>query len=119
MYNIILKKYLINTTSKGSSMVLIKSLCGMDHLVLLYTVLSSIGQPGYTKNEVGRMVGGSSFGDKIHSALRWLGQKAHQLAPMAKTNMMAMSGNPYGQAGAAALGALGYGSHKALENRTT
>ena len=44
MYNIILKKYLINTTSKGSSMVLIKSLCGMDHLVLLYTVLSSIGQ---------------------------------------------------------------------------
>lgn len=44
MYNIILKKYLINTTNKGSSMVLIKSLCGMGHLVLLYTVLSSIGQ---------------------------------------------------------------------------
>jgi hypothetical protein len=64
------------------------------------------------------MVGGSSFGDRLHSALRWLGQKANQFAPMAK-NMMAMSGSPYGQAGAAALGALGYGSHKALENRTT
>ena len=64
------------------------------------------------------MVGGSSFGDTIHAALRWLGQEAHQLAPMAK-NTMAMSGSPYGQAGAAALGALGYGPHKELENRTT
>jgi hypothetical protein len=80
-------------------------------------VLSSIGQPGYTKHEVGRMVGGSSFGDKIHSALRWLGQKAHQLAPMAKS-ALAMSGNPNAQAAAAGLQTLGYG-HKALENRTT
>ena len=80
-------------------------------------VLSSIGQPGYTKHEVGRMVGGSSFGDRIHSALRWLGQKAHQLAPMAKS-ALAMSGNPYAQAAAAGLQTLGYG-HKELENRTT
>ena len=79
-------------------------------------VLSSLGQPGYTKHEVGRMIGGSSFMDKIHSVVRHIGQFAHRVAPMAK-NMMTMSGNPYAQAGAAALGALGYGNHKTLENR--
>ena len=57
----------------------------------------------------------SSFMDKIHSVVRNIGQFAHRVAPMAK-NMMTMSGNPYAQAGAAALGALGYG-HKTLENR--
>ena len=81
-------------------------------------VLSSLGQPGYTRNEIGRMIGGSSFTDKLHSALKWVGQAAHRFAPMAK-NMLASTGNPYASAAATALGALGYGqpNHKALENR--
>ena len=64
------------------------------------------------------MIGGSSATDKLHSALKWVGQAAHRFAPMAK-NLMTVSGNPYAQAGAAALGALGYGkgTHTALENR--
>ena len=64
------------------------------------------------------MIGGRSFGERIHSALHWLGQKAQQLAPVAK-NMLAASGNPYGQTPASALGTMGYGkgSQTTLENR--
>ena len=79
-------------------------------------VLSVLSQPSYTNFEIQRMIGGRSFGERIHSALHWLGQKAQQLAPIAK-NVLASSGNPYGQAASAALGALGYGHHKTLENR--
>ena len=64
------------------------------------------------------MIGGSSFTDKLHSALKWVGQAANRFAPIAK-NMLASTGNPYASAASAALGALGYGqpNHKALENR--
>ena len=82
-------------------------------------VLSSLGQPGYTRNEIGRMIGGSSFTDKLHSALKWVGQAAHRFAPIAKHVLSNIPGNPYTSAASAALGALGYGqpNHKALENR--
>ena len=65
-----------------------------------------------------RMIGGSSFTEKLHSALKWVGQAAHRLAPVAK-NMLASTGNPHASAAATALGALGYGqpNHEALENR--
>ena len=64
------------------------------------------------------MIGGSSFTDKLNSALKWVGQAANRFAPIAK-NMLASTGNPYASAASAALGALGYGqpNHKALENR--
>ena len=65
--------------------------------------LSSLGQPGYTKHAVGRMIGGSSFMDRIHSVVRNIGQFAHRVAPMAK-NMLASTGNPYASAAATALG---------------
>ena len=57
-------------------------------------VLSRLGQSGCTRNEIGRMIGGSSFSDQIHSALKWVGQAGHRFAPMAK-NMLASTGNPY------------------------
>ena len=46
-------------------------------------VLSSPGQLGYIRNEIGRTTGGSSFTDKLHAALKWVGQAAHRFAPMA------------------------------------
>ena len=82
-------------------------------------VIDSLTQEAYTRNEVGRMIGGSSFFEKLHSGLKWVGSKANMLAPLAK-NMMMMSGNPYAQAGATALGALGYGvsgGHASLSDR--
>ena len=81
-------------------------------------LLSSLGQPGYTRNEIRSMIGGSSFTNKFNSALQWAGQAAHRFAPMAK-NMLASTGNAYASAASAALGALGYGqpNHEALENR--
>ena len=82
-------------------------------------VLSSLGQPGYTKHEVGRMIGGSSFMERIHSVVRNIGQFAHRVAPIAKNVLANIPGNPYTSAASAALGAVGYGqpNHKALENR--
>ena len=64
------------------------------------------------------MIGGSSFTNKLHSALKWVGQAAHRFAPMAE-NLLAFTGNSYASAAATALGELGYGqpNHKALENR--
>ena len=64
-------------------------------------VVSSLGQPGYTRNEIGRMIGGSSFTNKLHLALKWVGQAAHRPAPMAK-HMSASTGNLCASAAATA-----------------
>ncbi|MFN9908935.1 MAG: hypothetical protein ACK56F_22900, partial [bacterium] len=34
-------------------------------------------QLGYSRSEIGRMIGGSNFTDELHSALQWVGQAAH------------------------------------------
>jgi len=90
-------------------------------------VLSALeGQEAYSNFEIKRAVGGSSFGDHLRNGMRWIWQKTKEHAPqvlgsLASTakGIMASSGNPYGQAGAAALTALGYGrgNHRALSDR--
>ena len=96
---------------RGTSSTFLSQLTKQD-------VLSSLGQLGDTRNVIGRMIGGSSFTDELHAALKWVGQAAHPFAPMAK-NMLASTGNPYALAAATAPGALGYRqpNHKAVEKR--
>jgi hypothetical protein len=71
------------------------------------------GQEAYSNFEIKRTVGGSSFGDHLRNGMRWIWHKTKEHAPqvlgsLASTakGIMASSGNPYGQAGAAALSAL-------------
>ena len=83
--------------------------------------MSSLAQEPYTNFEVHRMVGGSSFTDNLRNGMRHLWSKIresgalNQLGTAAKT-ALASSGNPYGLAASAAMGALGYGrgSHRLL-----
>jgi len=104
---------------RGTSSTFISLLTKQD-------VLSTLEQEPYTNFEVRRMVGGSSFFDNLRNGVRWLGQKVREHAPQVLSNLattakgiMASSGSPYGAAGAAALGALGYGrNHRAISDRT-
>jgi len=104
---------------RGTSSTFISLLTKQD-------VLASLEQEPYTNFEVRRMVGGSSFMDNLRNGVRWLGQKVREHAPQVLGNLattakgiMASSGSPYGAAGAAALGALGYGRpHRAISDRT-
>ena len=104
---------------RGTSSTFISLLTKQD-------VLASLEQEPYTNFQVRRMVGGSSFMDNLRNGVQWLGQKVREHAPqvlgqLATTakGIMASSGSPYGAAGAAALGALGYGRpHRAISDRT-
>ena len=102
---------------RGTSSTFISLLTKQD-------VLSSLEQQPYSTFEVKRMVGGSSFMSNLRNHLGNIWQKVkdsgalNHLGTAAKT-MLASSGNPYGAAGAAAMGALGFRrpSHRALGDR--
>ena len=102
---------------RGTSSTFISLLTKQD-------VLSSLEQEPCTNFEVHRMVGGSSFTDNLRNGMRHLWSKIresgalNQLGTAAKT-ALASSGNPYGLAASAAMGALGYGrgSHRPIGDR--
>ena len=85
---------------------------------------SSLEQQPYSTVEVKRMVGGSSFWSNLRNNLGNIWQKVkdsgalNHLGTAAKT-MLASSGNPYGAAGTAAMGALGFGrpGHRVISDR--
>jgi hypothetical protein len=92
---------------RGTSSTFISLLTKQD-------VLSSLEQQAYSSSEVKRLVGGSSFMSNLRNHLGNIWQKVRDSGVLthmgtAAKNVMASSGNPYGAAGAAALGALGYG----------
>ena len=70
------------------------------------------------------MVGGSSFMSNLRNHLGNIWQKVKDSGVLnhmgtAAKNIMASSGNPYGAAGAAAMGALGFGrpGHRPIGDR--
>ena len=101
---------------RGTSSTFISLLTKQD-------VLSSLEQQPYSTFEVKRMVGGSSFMSNLRNHFGNIWQKVkdsgvlHHMGTAAK-NVMATTG-PYGAAGAAAMGALGFGrpGHRAIGDR--
>jgi hypothetical protein len=75
-------------------------------------VLDSLTQTPYTNCEVHRLVGGSSFMDKVRSGLHWI----HSKLPAVKQTLGYIP-HPVAQTADNVLGAMGYGKHAAIEDR--
>ena len=75
-------------------------------------VLDSLTQTPYTNFEIHRLVGGSSFMDRVRSGMNWI----HSKLPAVKS-VLSNIPHPVAQTATNVLGAMGYGKHAAIEDR--
>ena len=75
-------------------------------------VLDSLTQTPYTNFEIHRLVGGSSFMDRVRSGMNWI----HSKLPAVKS-VLSNIPHPVAQTATNVLGAMGYGRHAAIEDR--